>query len=803
MPGGKITREDLGIDVLLKDFESVTVKINEVSDSFAEFIERAKELGTVLNTNGKNQTEYNKTVDELNQTYQSATQKEKELLELEQERQKVVLNQIKIDKQLETQKKKELDLKDKEKTAYYQLTQKIKELRKERDQLAKIDEKSGKVIIENTRKYKDYNKEIDKTQKELNKLKDNEQKRVGGIGQYFGAIKKFATSVVLPVAAVVGIIKGIGTAFKEVFTSTDEGAIKWQGAMMTMKNSLTIVKQEMYNVLFAGGSLGDLFKNIGERAKRSKELSMEYAKMLDEINDRKLMNISSEAAELDKITELYTAASDLNKTDKERIVILKEHKRLTEEHYNKKKKLEEESFNQMVAYSKQFDKTNTLTDEAVAAFIKMDEAGQTTLMTRKSIPEDMQNVSEQELENIEKHNRQAKIYKDFFDSISVGENSLAEQLERQAAALDEIDRQRERALKRPTGTLSGLEKKEGDTREPDKEITDFLNNVTALAAKDAGIIESTSGNVMTTLADHTAQTKADQQSYYDWKKQREQAAWDRTLFYSDETAKLLVSGAQLAANIYDRQIQERERQNEEQAAKYERMKNIELQQTGKTESQKTAIKAKYDNLQLESERKTKTEIAKIQRKQEIMNRIAASFEIGVNTAIATTDIARTGGGTHYADMGISAGMLASLVIANGAMQEALLWTKPLPEIPAYKKGTKGAKGGMSLIGEEGREAIRDHGKVFITPDAPTIMNIPKGAEVIPNDILKQQLTNFDISKGTDFLYIMDDTRRTNKELLRHFKNQKQLHVNINEQGISLIATQGSERTKYLDNRYRR
>lgn len=74
--------------------------------------------------------------------------------------------------------------------------------------------------------------------------------------------------------------------------------------------------------------------------------------------------------------------------------------------------------------------------------------------------------------------------------------------------------------------------------------------------------------------------------------------------------------------------------------------------------------------------------------------------------------------------------IAALIGALGAIQLATVLAQP---IPAYAKGTKNAKGGTSLVGEQGTEyVITPTGATFLTPGQATLMDIPKGSTVVPH-----------------------------------------------------------------------
>lgn len=78
------------------------------------------------------------------------------------------------------------------------------------------------------------------------------------------------------------------------------------------------------------------------------------------------------------------------------------------------------------------------------------------------------------------------------------------------------------------------------------------------------------------------------------------------------------------------------------------------------------------------------------------------------------------------------------IIAIQAAQLALVAAQPVPE---FAEGTKGRKfkGGRAMVGERGTEKIiTESGKVYYTPDTATLMDLPKGSQVIPNHALTQR-----------------------------------------------------------------
>lgn len=73
----------------------------------------------------------------------------------------------------------------------------------------------------------------------------------------------------------------------------------------------------------------------------------------------------------------------------------------------------------------------------------------------------------------------------------------------------------------------------------------------------------------------------------------------------------------------------------------------------------------------------------------------------------------------------------ALVAAMGAIQMATAIAQP---IKAYKEGTKGMPhpGGLAVVGDGGKaELVMLERHVWLTPDTPTLVDLPRGAEVYP------------------------------------------------------------------------
>ena len=244
----------------------------------------------------------------------------------------------------------------------------------------------------------------------------------------------------------------------------------------------------------------------------------------------------------------------------------------------------------------------------------------------------------------------------------------------------------------------------------------------------------------------------------------------------------------LVSSIYDGQIQKIEEEREANEEKYdediERIEN--LAESGAISEEEAEARKRAAKDQTEAKNK---ELEK--QKQEIAHKQAV-WHKGVQ--VAETGIATARGIMEAFQLGPIAGaVMAAVIGAMGAMQVATILATP---IPSYAEGTKGNDrhpGGAALVGDAGKhEVIMYSGKAWITPDTPTLVDIPKGAQVFP-DVDKVDISKFDMpdwdfptfsstyfaSSSGDTIVFNDYSRlekrvdRTNLLLMKSLKMQRQ------------------------------
>jgi tape measure domain-containing protein len=146
--------------------------------------------------------------------------------------------------------------------------------------------------------------------------------------------------------------------------------------------------------------------------------------------------------------------------------------------------------------------------------------------------------------------------------------------------------------------------------------------------------------------------------------------------------------------------------------------------------------------------------------------------------------------------------LAALSLAVQAAQIGFILAQPVPE---FAEGTKGKpfKGGKAMVGERGVEkVVTESGKVYFTPPTATLVDLPKGSQVIPNHALSKQeiywgsmQSSRQSSSGSPMIGKLD-------ELGSILKGLPITQLNMDERGFEKFIRTPRRTTKILNNRFR-
>lgn len=199
----------------------------------------------------------------------------------------------------------------------------------------------------------------------------------------------------------------------------------------------------------------------------------------------------------------------------------------------------------------------------------------------------------------------------------------------------------------------------------------------------------------------------------------------------------------LMSALYDNQIQKIEELLEAEQERYDQEVNhIDyLAEHGAITTEEAEIR-KRDAAAATAAKQEQLEKkkAQIEYRKAMVEKANTIAQIGMATALG---IMQT-----YAQLGWPAGIPGAIFIgAMGAIQLATALAQP---IKAYAEGTKGKPhpGGLALVGDGGsQELVMYDGKAWVTPDQPTLLDLPKGAEVIP-DVTPKDLLSLGASLPT-------------------------------------------------------
>lgn len=204
----------------------------------------------------------------------------------------------------------------------------------------------------------------------------------------------------------------------------------------------------------------------------------------------------------------------------------------------------------------------------------------------------------------------------------------------------------------------------------------------------------------------------------------------------------MVSGiGEMISSIYDRQIEaiEAEQEANEKAGEEEISRIEVLEERGAITTEEAEARKRA------AEDKTAQKNAELEKKKAALRTKQAKFEKATSIAEAAIQIA---GGILQTIKQLGFPAAIPMIAALGAMGAIQLATIIAAPIPKYAKGTDSHKGGLAVVGDGGvPETIVTEKGAYITPSVPTLVDIPKGAKVIPYavdmDRIKAHANDFD------------------------------------------------------------
>lgn len=188
-----------------------------------------------------------------------------------------------------------------------------------------------------------------------------------------------------------------------------------------------------------------------------------------------------------------------------------------------------------------------------------------------------------------------------------------------------------------------------------------------------------------------------------------------------QTASQAVSTiGDLVGTLYDGQLDKIEEESEANTDAHDsEIERIELLKEQKiiSEEEAQARKRAAEDKTRKKEEELEKRRQDIQYKQAVWDKAANIANASIATALAITEA-------------LPNFVLAALVGAMGAVQVATIMATPIPK---YAKGTDNHTGGPAIVGDGGKKEIVVYsGKAWITPDVPTLVDLPRGTQVLPD-----------------------------------------------------------------------
>ena len=376
---------------------------------------------------------------------------------------------------------------------------------------------------------------------------------------------------------------------------------------------------------------------------------------------------------------------------------------------DRKKKLDEAQKSGKVSAKEYNEGLASLTEERTQAEVSAEK------LKLKAIEEAQKSYNERQIELIsQRYSKEQEMSSaDFVLKQSDLKEAYAsgliskEEYEAQSLALTQ-----QYAIQSAQAVISCLEEQlslEDLTAEQREQLSRELNTAKANLAKEAADAE---------IAQMERTVAADKKSAQE--RQRNMQKWLQT------ASRAIGSVGKLLSQLYQNEIDALDEEGDVAQEHYDKEveRITQLEETGAiTKEEAEARKASAASRREQKEEELEKRKAELMYKQALWEKMTAVAQAGIQTALGVTSA------LAMFPPNIA---LAAVVGAMGAVEVATILATP---IKAYAKGTPkgGHQGGMAVVGDGGREEVVTYkGNAWLTPDTPTLVNLPKGAEVFPD-----------------------------------------------------------------------
>lgn len=201
-------------------------------------------------------------------------------------------------------------------------------------------------------------------------------------------------------------------------------------------------------------------------------------------------------------------------------------------------------------------------------------------------------------------------------------------------------------------------------------------------------------------------------------------------------AEILNGFSELGSAIFDRKISEIEKEQEAN----EKSGEEEIERIEKLAEKGAITTEEAEERKRVAEKKTAAKNKELEKQKADLQTRQAKFD-KANNIMQTIMNTAAGIMKTIAEVGLLAAIpFIATTSALGAIQLATIIAQPIPK---YAKGTDNHPGGLAIVGDGGKhEAVVTDRGAYITPNVPTLIDLPRRAKVIPD---------VDIERRSDFL----------------------------------------------------
>lgn len=273
---------------------------------------------------------------------------------------------------------------------------------------------------------------------------------------------------------------------------------------------------------------------------------------------------------------------------------------------------------------------------------------------------------------------------------------------------------------------------DNDENNPGKRWADDFNNSLGNLSSSANKYLGDSANIFNALGDIIGEITSKMDDAGDsvlnfWGKLDDKG---KLSFVLSSFAKIQDGITSIMTDIYDARIK---RVEEEQEAN-EKSGEEEIERIEKLAEKGAITTEEAEERKRVAEKKTAAKNKELEKKKEALQQKQAKWEKAnaISQSIIATALA--------VSRALPNMVLAALVGALGAAQLATIIAQPIPK---YAKGIDNHPGGLAIVGDGGKhEAVVTDRGAYITPNVPTLIDLPRRAKVIPD---------VDIERRSDFL----------------------------------------------------